>query len=82
MSAVDDRSRAELEFLTTRRSELRAELQANEAELGMPINEETAPKIISEVVSVLRDAGKVELAIRYERLFKRPCLPLNIIRIS
>jgi stage V sporulation protein SpoVS len=45
---------------------LRAELQANEAELGMPIDEETAPKIIAEVVSVLRDAGKAELAVRYE----------------
>jgi stage V sporulation protein SpoVS len=66
MSAEDDRNRAELEFLTTRLSELRAELQANEAELGMPIDEETAPKIIAEVVSVLRDAGKAELAVRYE----------------
>src|SRR5688572_29445900 len=67
----DDRARAELQFLTTRLSELRAELHANEAELGMTIDSVTAPKIIAEVVSVLRRAGKADLAACYQTAIER-----------
>lgn len=65
-SVEDDRRRAELQFLTARLSELSAELQQNETELGVIINDETAAQIVADVVSVLRNAGKADLAVRYE----------------
>jgi hypothetical protein len=66
MADDDDRERAEFEYLTMRLSELSAKLQRNEAELDTPINDETAQQIVADVIKVLRDAGKSELAVRYE----------------
>jgi hypothetical protein len=61
----EDRDRAELEYLISRIADIHAELRQNEAELGFAIDDAKASKIVAEVVSVLRSAGKAELALRY-----------------
>ena len=66
-----DRDRAELAYLTTRLTELQAELRRNEAELGLPINDETTAQIVGQVCDILRGAGKVELAERCRAAIQR-----------
>ena len=69
--ADDDRDRAEREYATKRLAEIMAELRRNEAELGFALNEETAQQIVADVLSALQNAGKADLAVKYQAALRR-----------